>query len=785
MTPRNFKISSYFLNTSGQKKHYIETDETKRRSPMRSAQKILCAFFLATLCLLFVFGNSPSQESAAEIFEKAFYYEDVQGDLQRAIELYEQILKQFPESREIAAKAQLHIGLCFEKLGKKEAGKAYERVITEFADQSEIAAEARTRLAALETSGSEAQLTKAESLVFKKIEIPGQKVSTHLVRLSPDGNKILCLDSLEKAGNYGLFVVDLLSDQKKLLVEGVTAQTYIFFDWSPDSKKIVYKHGRSELRIVSVDGSESNILWSSANPKDSIYSPDWSWDGKHILFVIVNAEESIGKMAVIASSGGEPRFVISRGYDEGDNYPQISPDGKSIVSQVKKDGSWDIYINTIDGEREIRLTEHPAVDSQPYWSPDGKFIVFMSDREKTEDLWAIPMQGIQPVGAPVRIKRNLGKNVRLTDFTASGALTMFMFQEGMSNDSYVLSVDPLSGEAKGRFSPFAKYPIPSSSNWSPDGSLLAYTSRKGDVRLPGIFISEGRDKDEREIPVPDYMVLNVEWTRDGQHLIFPGWDPERRLGIFRVCLKDLRIEALHLGDKYGQGFNGAFVNLRWLSQANVFSMEKLGKGNKIREVYQMDEDGQNIHLVTDKIVADRWTWPSPNGRYFVYQENMKNHKVWSLEENTHIATLTRFPEGKPLKWPVWSPDGLQVAFVNDKQLKVFSTQEKTSRVLVEAGENSELGVPWGCGQEWSPDGQLIAYVMQNNSYSSKPQFELWIVPASGGTPRKISDAPSSHPVLGGISWHPSGKMITVQGKIAESESRTFEHWALENFLPKK
>jgi dipeptidyl aminopeptidase/acylaminoacyl peptidase len=413
------------------------------------------------------------------------------------------------------------------------------------------------------------------------------------------------------------------------------------------------------------------------------------------------------------------------------------------------------------------------------------FIVFMSDREKTEDLWAIPMKGIQPAGAPVRIKRNLGKNVRLTDFTARGVLTMFMFQEGMSDDLFVLKVDPLSGEAQDRFRPFANYPTPVSSVWSPDGSLLAYTSRKGDVRLPGIFVSEGRDKNEKEIPVSNYMVLNVEWTRDGQHLIFPGWDSERRLGIFRVSLKDFRIEALHLGDKLGQGFMGAFVNLRWLPQANVFSMEKLGEGNKIREIYQMDEDGRNIHLVTDQIVADRWTWPSPDGRHLVYQKNMKDHIVWSLEKNAHIATLTRFPEGEPLKWPVWSPDGFQVAFIDDKQLKIFSTLDKTSRVLVEAEENSEVGVPWGCGQEWSPDGNLIAYVIQNSDYGSKPQFEIWIVPASGGTPRKISNAPSSHPVIVGISWHPSGRMIAVQGKTAESDSRAFELWALENFLPKE
>jgi len=75
---------------------------------MRNRRKTFLTLFLTMVCLIFVFGNLSSQESAAEYFEKAFYYEDVQGDLQKAVELYEQILKQFPKNREIAAKSQLH-----------------------------------------------------------------------------------------------------------------------------------------------------------------------------------------------------------------------------------------------------------------------------------------------------------------------------------------------------------------------------------------------------------------------------------------------------------------------------------------------------------------------------------------------------------------------------------------------------------------------------------------------------------------------------------------------------
>jgi Tol biopolymer transport system component len=750
---------------------------------MKYFERILAVLSVGIFCLVLF---SQGVKEAEKLYQRGIHLEEVKGQLKEAIAIFQELIDDRGAERSLVAKALLHIGICNEKMGKEEAQRAYERVIREFSDQGEIVAEARSRLASLIPRGGTRHPgigSEAESLIFRKIEIPGQKVATHLARLSPDSTKILCLDALDKVGKFGLFVVDLSSGQKKLLVEGVQAQTYIFFDWSPDSEKIVYKNGRNELRIVNVESGESKILWSSSNPKDSIYSPDWSWDGRNILFSIANAEEEVGNMAVIPSSGGMPHIVISGGYEQFDNYPQLSPDGESVVYQRLKDGNWDIYISSIDGKQESRLTEHPAVDSQPYWSPDGTFIVFMSNREKSEDLWAIPMQGIQPAGAPVRVKRNLGKNTRLTDFTQSGMLTMFMFQEGMSDDLFVLPVDPSSGEAQGRFRPFAKHPTPASWIWSPDGSLLAYTSRKGDIRLPGIFVSQGGDKDEKEIPVPNYFVANIEWSRDGQYLIFPGWDPERRLGIFRVSPKDIRIEPLLLGDKYGQGFEGAFINLRWLSQAKVFNLEKLGEKNKIREIYQMDEDGRNIRLVTDKIVADVWTWPSPNGKYLVYLENMRDLKLWSFEENAGITILTQFPEGQPYKGPSWSPDGFQVAYNDNKQLKVLSLPEKTSRVLVEAGQDTDTGVPYHGGLAWSPDGRIIAYILQHNPAGSMPQSELWIVPVSGGNPRKISDAPATHPVLGRIAWHPDGKTVAVQGKPEKAESRTFEHWALENFLP--
>jgi Tol biopolymer transport system component len=749
------------------------------------------AIMIAILFFLPLSFASFTPQSGYDLFQKALAKERAEGNLEEAIQLYKQIVQNFADDRALAAKALLQMGKCYEKMGKSEARNAYTRVLQDYSDQIQQVEEARARLASLDSVGGWPRFTKAagenEGITFRKIEFPGEQ-STHLARLSPDGTKMLYVHFQDKKPRFSLYVMDLSSGQEKPLIEGVEAGETNFFEWSPDGKKIVYKYGRCELRVIGSDGEDLKVLWSSADPNVMVYPADWSRDGRNILCAVINPADWTLQLAVLPSSGGEPRFIITGGLNELSEHAQLSPDGKYIVSQKTKAGNTDLFIWSVDGSQEIQLTENSAKDDYPLWSPDGKYIVFTSDRAKTVDLWAIPMQGAKPAGDPVLIKRNLGKNTRLTDYTPSGVLTMFMLYQGGVKDLFVLPVDPLTGKAQDQFLPFARYPTGHfQPRWSPDGKRVAYTSRKGDIGRPRIFVSSGSEKEDIEIPVRDYIVNGVEWSRDGEYLIFPGlpsFDPGARAGIFRVSLKDFGIEPIYLGDRpILPEFKGLFVNLRWLPQANKFMFEKIVEritDKSLRYgIYTMDREGKNVQLVTDKIQSSYWAWPSPNGKYLAY-EDAGDLKLWSLDEDAFIVTLAKW-EGF-----AWSPDSRQGAFKDKKQIKVFSLPEKASRVLAEAGENSEIagGVPWFAGLAWSPDGQTIAYLLKDMSTGSKAQSELWTVPAAGGTPRKIADPPEGYPVLGELSWHPSGKMIVVTGEAAGALSRLYEHWVMENFLPK-
>ena len=93
------------------------------------------SWVFVTFVLVCVFQGSM-QQSAEQLYQAGLYAEEVEGDLQKAIQIYTQVLEKFAEIKEIAADAQLHIGLCYEKLGKSEAIKAYEQVLANYADQA-------------------------------------------------------------------------------------------------------------------------------------------------------------------------------------------------------------------------------------------------------------------------------------------------------------------------------------------------------------------------------------------------------------------------------------------------------------------------------------------------------------------------------------------------------------------------------------------------------------------------------------------------------------------------
>jgi dipeptidyl aminopeptidase/acylaminoacyl peptidase len=82
--------------------------------------------------------------------------------------------------------------------------------------------------------------------------------------------------------------------------------------------------------------------------------------------------------------------------------PQCSPDGQWVAYSLgTTDGKEDkhdsdIWMISLDGQRDLRITSSPESEASPRWSPDGKFLAFLSSRPgkaKGNQVWLLDRQG--------------------------------------------------------------------------------------------------------------------------------------------------------------------------------------------------------------------------------------------------------------------------------------------------------------------------------------------------------------------------------------------------------
>jgi TolB protein len=72
-----------------------------------------------------------------------------------------------------------------------------------------------------------------------------------------------------------------------------------------------------------------------------------------------------------------------------DIQPAWSPDGQFIVFVSNREGSSDLWAIPVLGGDATRLTWDASEEVQPDWSPDGDSIVFTSNRSGGLELWQL------------------------------------------------------------------------------------------------------------------------------------------------------------------------------------------------------------------------------------------------------------------------------------------------------------------------------------------------------------------------------------------------------------
>ena len=504
---------------------------------MKNTKKILFTLFVSAFSLLLISNTASSQQTAGELFEKALYMEEAKGDLQKAIELYQKILKQFPENREVAAMAQLHIALCYEKLGLEEAQKAYQKVIDNYPEQTEAIKVAKEKLSLL--LRAQAIIEKGDT-EFKIRQVwAGPDVDTSGAP-SSDGRYLSYMD--EDAGD--LAVREVATGKKRLLTNEATwedpKEFVIRSRISPDGKLVAYAWynplSTYDLRLIGIDGSSRRILYSDKDYE--VHPAEWSSDSQKIAVRMYSKKDKMFQIAWVSVADGSVRVLKTM--EKGQTWQDCvchSPDDRYIAYDrpVEEDsGNYDIYLLATDGSGEIPLIKHPANDKLLGWAPGRKEILFLSYRTGTWDAFVIKVEDGKPEGSPIRIKSEIGKVTPMA-FTQDGSYYFGMYTRWFN--TYIATFDLATGKLQAPLS----QPIVGSnyySEWSPDGENLAYISEKINPAGPGFFddnlhIYSLKTREEHEVPCELKRFRNLRWSPDGLSILVTAFDRRNKQEGYR------------------------------------------------------------------------------------------------------------------------------------------------------------------------------------------------------------------------------------------------------------
>ena len=671
-------------------------------------------------------GQRTASPDADVQFKAAQQKEIVEGDLKGAIDQYLVVVAHAGTNRALAAQALLRVAECYRKQGDAQARSTYERIVRDYPDQKDVLLVARQRLGPSERKGSDT------AVALRKVWT-GDLQGT----ISPDGRLLSYMD--RTSGN--LMLHDFTTGVDRALTDnpmGHWPESGEFAEESAvsrDGARVAYtwylqKEKRYELRLINVQANSAASARSLfGNGEVAWVAPEaWSPDGRSIA-VSLKRTDRTAQIGIVNVADGAFRPLQSVDW-RGPKRMFFSPNGQYLAYDLPASDTAaqrDVFVIAVDGSSKVTAVEHSADDRAMGWSPDGTYLLFGSDRGRSVGLWAVGMAGGKPHGPARLVKASLGSTWSI-GVTNSGAL--YIGIAAGTQDIEVVTVDVATGKQIAAASrPIQRY-VGSSMNplWSPDGSELAFYSRREAVGNEGVLsvlnMQSGATRD-LATPLQGLGLRPSAWSPDGRWIAGVARDSKGRSGIFQIDARTGQTSPILISND--QTFVGA--SPEW------------------------SRDGTRLYYREPSAVP---------GEVRYVERDLATGKERDVAAAGDLGRIAL------------SPDGQWIATVTN----AGSKRSGVALVAVQGGTTRQIfaaSTPRFLDQNslvWMPDGKGLIVRQRVNGHPD----ELWFLSVSGGESRRL-DVDGTQ-TASSFSVNADGHRIALM----VGDKTASEVWVLENFL---
>jgi len=224
-------------------------------------------------------------------------------------------------------------------------------------------------------------------------------------------------------------------------------------------------------------------------------------DDRRIVFDLV------GALWLLPPGGGAATLLDTGSHDA--SRPRWSPSGKDIVYEAREAGSGRLWLLHTGTGHTARLGDGRYFDQDGAWHPDGDRLVYSSDRGSTGfDLWEIDLA----TGLTWRLTNLPGDEIEPA-WSADGRNLVYIHRD---RDEWALKLKPFGEPDTVLVTARERLAEPS---WRPDGSLVAYTRRRGDSVTIDMVILSDPPLERVLVDDGDVFFSRVAWP-DRQQLVY-------------------------------------------------------------------------------------------------------------------------------------------------------------------------------------------------------------------------------------------------------------------------